>query len=88
LATSFSAGLSSINSLTVNNSIDLARNVGGIIQFNEISQSPFYEYTIVDSEGIYIQHVVWFIDARSINALLNLAMEFQLQGIYLDITVY
>lgn len=75
----FSAGISGINSLTLDRAIDLARNMGVIIQFDEVSQTPFFRYTI-DSEGYPIDHIVWFIDARSINALLGLITDNNLLG--------
>lgn len=46
------------------------------IQFDEQAQSPFYNYT--DAQGT--SHVVWFDDARSMNAKLRLIPEYQLRG--------
>ncbi len=45
------------------------------IQFDEIAQSPFYEYTV---DGI--AHIVWFEDVRSIQAKLRLIPEYGLMG--------
>lgn len=75
----FVAGISEVRSLSLTTAVDLARNVNAIIQFDEISQTPFYIYYDT-SNLISIQHIVWFIDARSINALLNLANENRLLG--------
>ncbi|MDF2804606.1 MAG: hypothetical protein K0S61_4511 [Anaerocolumna sp.] len=84
----FSAGLSSVTSLTLERSIDLARSVGAVIQFDEISQTPFFRYSII-SYGESIEHIVWFIDARSINALLGLVSEYNLLGTGIwNITIY
>lgn len=47
------------------------------IQFNEINQAPFFEYT--DDEGR--EHIVWFEDARSIQAKFDLIKEYNLRGI-------
>jgi spore germination protein len=47
------------------------------IQFDEQAQSPFYYYT--DEQGI--AHVVWFEDARSMNAKYRLVPEFNLHGV-------
>lgn len=54
-----------------------AARVGATIQFDETAQSPFYEYT--DDQGR--QHVVWFEDARSMRAKLELVNEYKLAGI-------
>ncbi|MGI6730833.1 MAG: glycosyl hydrolase family 18 protein [Anaerovoracaceae bacterium] len=54
-----------------------AAQVGAEIQFDEVAQSPFYEYT--DAQGR--QHIVWFEDGRSIRAKLELVNEFDLAGI-------
>ncbi|MFT4143923.1 MAG: LysM peptidoglycan-binding domain-containing protein [Mobilitalea sp.] len=84
----YSAGVSSVTSLTVERAIELARNVGAIIQFDEKSQTPYFTYSvIVDRQSI--NHIVWFIDARSINALLNLVTIHDLLGTGIwNITVY
>ncbi len=84
----FSAGLSSIYSLTLERAVDLAFISGSAIQFDEISQTPYYTYTL-ERNGKNINHIVWFIDARSINSLLELVTKHQLLGISIwNITVY
>ncbi len=65
--------------------VDLARDVGANIQFDTKAQSPFFNY--YDSSGN--QHVVWFEDARSIDAKLRLVNQYRLGGIsYWTIGVY
>lgn len=54
-----------------------AQRVGATIQYDEVAQSPHYEY--VDEQGR--EHVVWFEDARSIRAKLALVNEYGLAGI-------
>lgn len=84
----FSAGLSSVYSLTLERAVDLARIVGASIQFDEKSQTPFFRYT-ANNNNNSIEHIVWFVDARSINALLDLAVKYELQGIGIwNITIY
>jgi spore germination protein len=84
----YSAGLSSIYSLTLNRTINLARYVGATIQFDEKSQTPYFTYTIL-SNGDQIAHIVWFIDARSINSLLGLVAKYNLNGTGIwNITIY
>ena len=55
----------------VNNAVDF----GSYIIFDETSQAPFYNYTKNETE-----HVVWFEDARSVEAKLNLAHRYRLYG--------
>lgn len=56
--------------------VDLAREQGTSIEYDEESQAPFFYYT--DEMGI--EHVVWFEDARSMDARLRLISEFDLNG--------
>lgn len=80
----FFPGFSSINSISFDGAINLAREHNAIIQFDEISQTPYYIY--YDNQ---VQHVVWFIDARSINALLDLVVKYNLHGAGIwNITLY
>ncbi len=72
-------GFTKANSLTLESCINLARDVGAVILFDEISQSPYFQYTI-NKSGILIRHIVWFIDARSINALVQLVPEYGFNG--------
>ncbi|NLJ90917.1 MAG: glycoside hydrolase, partial [Clostridiales bacterium] len=43
-----------------------AAQYGVTIEFDEIAQAPYYYYT--NEQGV--EHVVWFDDARSMNAKL------------------
>ncbi len=84
----FLAGLSNVSALTLDRSIDLARDMGAAVEFDSVSQTPFYLYTN-NPHGTPVDHIVWFIDARSIDALLDVVGEFQLLGIGVwNITVY
>lgn len=64
--------------VTISNTgaVDLARRVGARIQYDEKSQAPFFNY--FDDQGR--EHVVWFDDARSIEARLRLLNQFNLGG--------
>jgi spore germination protein len=57
--------------------VDLAARFGGEIQYDEVSKAPFFNYYDNNAK----QHVVWFEDARSIRAKLQLVNEFRLSGI-------
>lgn len=65
--------------LTINSAIRLAIDVGAVINFDEESQTPFFEYTQTPI-GSPVNHIVWFIDARSFAALLSLINENNLNG--------
>ena len=56
---------------------NLAREKQVPIQFNETNQAPFFEYISEDGK----EHIVWFEDARSIQAKFDLIKEFNLRGI-------
>jgi spore germination protein len=75
----FLAGVSEVTSLTMNNAITLASVVDTEIQFDEVSQTPYYFYS-VNINNSQRQHVVWFIDARSIKALAELVSTNNLLG--------
>lgn len=57
--------------------VQLAYEVGANIQYDPVAQSPFFRY--YDASGK--QHEVWFEDARSILAKLELVNEYRLGGI-------
>ncbi|UCZ51591.1 glycoside hydrolase family 18 protein [Bacillus shivajii] len=63
--------------LSPQRAVQLAYEQNVPIQFDEESQAPFFEY--VDDEGN--DHVVWFEDARSIQAKFDLMRELGLRGI-------
>ena len=57
--------------------MNLAVSVGVELKFDQTAQAPFFTYT--DSTGQ--RHVIWFEDARSVYARLQLVTEFGLAGI-------
>lgn len=54
-----------------------AERAGVEIQYDEVAQTPYYEYYDLQNR----QHVVWFEDARSIAAKLELVNEYNLAGV-------
>ena len=84
----FYIDVSTVSSLTLDRVIDLAREEGADINFDEVSQTPYFRY--IFNEGLnQIAHIVWFIDARSINALLDLGAEYNVLGVSVwNITIY
>ena len=57
--------------------LEIAIENGANIMWDEKAQSPYFNYT--DSSGI--SHVVWFDDAKSINARLGLVTKYNLAGV-------
>ncbi len=70
---------SSAISISVEAAMRLAYDTGSIIQFDEPSLTPYFYYNQL-SVGVPQQHIVWFVDARSIDALNDLINEFSLNG--------
>lgn len=69
-------GESRAETLSSEQAVELARNVGAEIMFDDTAQAPFFEYT----DGNGNAHVVWFQDARSVDALSRLVREYDLYG--------
>lgn len=57
--------------------VDLAAAVGAVIQFDPVAQAPHFSYYGRDGK----QRVVWFEDARSINAKLKLVNDYGINGV-------
>ncbi len=62
---------------SVQEAIDRAYKYKATIQYDVISQSPFYQYT--DENGV--AHEVWFEDARSAQAKFDLVKDYDLRGL-------
>lgn len=73
----YAPGITSVNSISFKRINDFASNYGVVIDFDELSQTPFFNYT----DEVNINHVVWFINAISINASLELVTKYDLKGI-------
>ena len=65
------------DSLSPQYAIELALRYRAEIRYDGQSQSPYFYYTARSGQ----QHVVWFEDARSIDAKLRLVSEYGLQGV-------
>src|SRR5690606_32621878 len=57
--------------------VERAAQYGAVIQYDELSQAPFFHY--YDETGQ--EHVVWFEDARSIQAKLDVVKSLKLRGV-------
>ncbi|WP_099468548.1 LysM peptidoglycan-binding domain-containing protein [Konateibacter massiliensis] len=66
-------------SLSISSVLGIAYETNSVIQFDEISQTPYfyyYEYYYNTEE----QHIIWFVDARSLDALMKLIDEYDIYG--------
>lgn len=71
-------GRTAATSMTINAVLELADEAGAVIQFDEISQTPYFYYNQII--GIPVQHIVWFIDVRSIIGINEIVKEYSLRG--------
>lgn len=76
----FVLGVSRGRSLNAEAAVDLAFQVGATIYFDENSLSPYFQY-IEKVEGRQLHHIVWFKDARSVDALVRLIPEYGFSGL-------
>ncbi len=70
-------GFSRATSLTINSVLEIAISNDAVIEFDELSQTPFIRYIEKPSQ---IPHIIWFVDARSIQAIMKLVTEYGLNG--------
>lgn len=63
--------------LSPQRAIEVAKKYNAAIQYDTKAQAPFFEY--YDEQGR--AHIVWFEDARSIQAKFNLVKQYQLRGV-------
>lgn len=73
----YQRGVTRADSLSPQRAIELALRYRAEIQYDEQAQSPYFYYTARNGQ----QHVVWFEDARSMEAKLRLVDEYGLQGV-------
>ena len=72
----FVAGVTQARSLANPQAVELARETGSEIQYDSTAQAPWFRYLRGGAE-----HEVWFEDAKSIRAKLELAGEYGLRGV-------
>lgn len=68
------------NSLTLDSAISLAATTGTTIQFDNASQTPYFQYNLKSIGGPPHNHIVCSIDARSMNGLIDIVTEYGLSG--------
>lgn len=72
--------ISKTNAITYKSTINLAVDVGATIQFNERLQSPYFYY-VANRDKKEKMNFVQFKDARSMDVLLKLVLEYEMRGI-------
>ncbi len=65
-------------SISPQQAIELALRYNASIEYDTVSQAPFFNYA--DEQGR--QHIVWFEDARSIQAKFDLVKEMNIRGFF------
>lgn len=72
----YESGVTKAEKISNVEAVNRAVFYGSPINFDEVAQAPFYNYTVDGNE-----HIVWFDDARSIEAKLSLVPEYDLHGV-------
>lgn len=67
----------SANTITNTRALEIALENGATINFDNRAQAPYFNYTTTTGKN----RIVWFDDARSIDARLNLVSKYNLAGI-------
>lgn len=70
---------SNIYTLSLNTVFEIAYQTNAVIYFDENSQTPYFYYNQMSFRNL-IQHIIWFIDARSYTALSQIIIDFNLDG--------
>ncbi len=74
------SGQTEAQSLSNRDALERAGQKNAAIEYNEISQAPYYTY-YDRVNGKPVEHIVWFEDGRSVAATLDLLNEFDLRGL-------
>ncbi len=72
-------GSSRATLLSLDSALSLAKQNNAIIQFDTASQTPFFTYN-AQSTGIPIEHIVWFVDARTMDESMKIITSRGLNG--------
>lgn len=76
----FVEGETVARSLSNVDAVSLAMQMNAAIEFDDISQAPYFRY-FVRENGRPVEHIVWFEDAKSVAAMLDLIDEYSLRGV-------
>lgn len=72
-------GYTQANAVTLDSAIELASMTNSTILFDDISKTPYFEYTM-EAEARINRNVVWFVDARAIYEIVKLVLDNGLSG--------
>lgn len=73
----YAGSFSKASAMSIDSVLDLARDLNAVIEFDEVSQTPFIRYQELPTG---VQHIIWFVDARTISSLMDLVSEYGLGG--------
>lgn len=73
----FLPGFSRASALTIYSVMRLARDVNAIIEFDTISQTPYFRYMNPTTENL---HELWFVNSLTINSIIDLLLEKDITG--------
>lgn len=76
----YQGGRTVANSLTYDSVINLAVEADATIYYNDVYQRPYFDYSRIVF-AYNAQQVVWFVDGRSIDSVLEIADDYNVQGI-------
>lgn len=75
----FILGYTQANAVTLESAIELAILTESIISFDDISKTPYFEYTM-ETDARINRNIVWFVDARALYEVVKLVIERKLSG--------
>ncbi len=70
-------GVTRANAISTATAIEIAASAETTIHYNDITEAPYFFY----NKSIHNLHIVWFKDARSIDAISGFVNELDLQGL-------
>lgn len=73
------ANVSTLTIIKYNTAIDIAKENNSAINLDPISQTPYFTYTVKNTRD-QTQHIVWFIDANTINSIMVSVSNYKLSG--------
>ena len=72
-------GFSKGNAISLDGAIELALLMKATIMFDDVSKTPYFEYSI-NAQNKQSQYIVWFVDARTLAAIIELVINNKLGG--------
>lgn len=70
----YELGVTKANSMSTNTAIELARDTGSVISYDDIAEAAYFQY-YHNKLGVPLAHLVWFRDARSVDTRANQVIE-------------